>query len=174
MAHPSSVSRPIGEHVWGTVLTYNSTTAPNNDLGLVRDEYDTTYRLCKYKMVFNNCATACVDGDVMVYNDKYDAKVTRSITSDVLANRAAGVAFGTIAASAYGWIEVYGYHDAIKVSSGGSIASGDSFVASATSTGLAIRNGAAGATNAEHIRVIGQAVAADTTTSVEGFITLAA
>ena len=172
MAHPSSVSRPIGGHTWGTVITYNSATAPKDDLGMIRDEYDTTYRLCKYEIVFKNCGTPCVDGDVMVYNDKYNAKVTRTIGTDVLANRVAGVAFGAIAASAYGWIQVYGYHDAIKVSSSGNIASGDSMVASAASTGLALRNGAAGATNAEHLRVFGQAVAADNTTSVEGFINL--
>lgn len=162
MAHPSTVSRNIDPTAWASALDSNETTA-KDDLGAIRTEYDDTYRRCEYRYVMNNSGTALVDGDSVVFNDSYASKVTGTHT---LRNKGAGVAFGAIAASSYGYIQITGYHDAVRGSTLGAIASGDRICLSA-SVGKVARSALGSAATQQ---TYGFALADDNTTNVACYL----
>jgi hypothetical protein len=69
-------------------------------------------------------------GDVVAYMDAADwdnYTVTDDI-SDTKANLVAGVAVGTLTASYYGWIQVYGYHATVTTNGDDDIAGGESVI----------------------------------------------
>lgn len=161
MAHPSVTSSPSDGRIWETALDADDATQKEM-LGVRREEHDTTAGRQKYVYVKLNSGTALADGDVCCFTDSYGQKVSSTHTAR---EKYAGVAFGTITASRHGWIQRTGYHDAIKVGAGGTIAAGEGFVMSGTVKVVTRKLLAA------TLKPIGYAVAADTTTSVEGYLT---
>lgn len=113
MAHPSATSRCVTPELFKGLLTENSSVA-TEQLGRSRIEWDVTAGYQKYVYVQNSTATALADGTTCYWADDFRTKVSISESQ----NKKAGIAFGAITASYHGWIQVGGYHDAVKAKGG--------------------------------------------------------
>lgn len=114
----------------------------------------------EYLYVLNGDAVDHGVGSVMVWSDA--SAVTVSTTTSADKKTYAGVvAFNTLPASGLGWIQVYGYHSAVKV--GVATAAGDG-IATSTTAGKAGVGTTAGA-------ILGAFLEATTSsTTAKGFI----
>ena len=154
--------------VFKSALTSNTATALD-PLGALRFEYDTTnggYKVYKYVQAASD--TTVANGTALAIVNLYGWQVTSDI-SDANQNQPAGVGIGAITASYYGWIQVGGYHSAIKTDAGDDIADGGSLILHATTDGV-VDTTASG--TAAVCKPIGIAVAADddTADTVAGMI----
>lgn len=142
---------------------------PEDTLGLLRWQIDPSLgiRCLRFVVVAASATLALADGDALAFDDKYKRSVTNDV-SDASQNQPAGVAIGAITISNHGWIQCYGYHDAIKTSGGDNIVDGDNLILSATDK--TVERVAAG--TAPTYKIIGVAVAddVDAADTVEGFI----
>ena len=155
--------------VFKTELTANHSAA-KDPLGVLRFEYDETnggYKVYKYVQAASD--TTVANGTALAFVNVYGWQVTSDI-SDANQNQPAGVGIGAITASYYGWIQVGGYHSAIKPDAGDDIADGDSLILHASTDGV-VDTTATG--TAAVCKPIGIAVAADNDTAdtVAGMIT---
>ena len=150
-----------------------NTAAQEETLGIERVEIDDTYGVQKYIYIKNASGTAFADGTVGVMDDDYGRTVSTTIGNTAAAvNKAMGVAFGTITASYFGWIQKYGYHDYVLNDAGGDIDDGDGICADQNSAPGVCELYDAGATDNLEARYLGVAVADDDTTSVAAFLVL--
>ena len=141
---------------WKTTLTDNSATA-QEPLGAIRYELDATYGLRAYRYVSVASDTTVANGTALCYTDAYGL-VASSDISDGAINQVCGVGIGAITASYYGWVQVYGYHEAIKTDAGDDIADGDSLILHASTDGTVDRTASG---TAAVSKIVGIAVAAD-------------
>jgi len=155
-------------HLWETKLTANDSTA-QEQLGILRTELDSsTNRFKTYKYVVAAADTTVADGTALCYTDLYGTTASLDI-SDGAINQVCGVGVGVITASYYGWVQTWGYHDAVLTDGGDDIADGDSVILHASSNGVC--NSTASGTAAVSLP-IGIAVDADIdgSNTVEVFI----
>lgn len=158
-------------------VTYNGLRATTDlprleetPLGSLRWQIDPSLgiRCLRFVQVAASATLALADGDALAFDDKYKRSVTNDV-SDASANQPAGVAIGAITIGNRGWIQCYGYHDAIKTNADDDIADGDSLIL-AGGTDKTVDSVAAG--TAPTHKIIGVAVADDDNAAdtVEGFI----
>ncbi len=159
-----------------TKTTYNDsrslTALPRleeDTLGLLRWQIDPSLgiRCLRFVGVAASSTADVADGDALAFDDKYKRSVTNDV-SDADRNQPAGVGIGAITIGNKGWIQCYGYHDAIKTSGGDNIVDGDSLILSATDRTV---ERVASGTAPTH-KIIGVAVTddVDAANTVEGFI----
>lgn len=156
------------QQAFGTALT-DSATTPSEEVGVIRYEIDpSTGTLRGYKYVQAAADTTVANGTVLTFVDDESATVTSDI-SDSKQNFVAGVGVGAIAASSYGWIQIYGPHSAIATNGDDDIAKGDTLIADASADGVC--NSVAAGTASTH-KPLGYALADDVdgSNTVSGFI----
>lgn len=145
----------------------DSSTTQTNDLGTVIWVInDSTGNLQAYKYVQAAADTTVANGTVLTYTSSAQTIVTSDI-SDTNPNFVAGVGVGAIAASSFGWIQVYGFHSAVATDGGDDIAAGDALIVDPTVDGVC--DSVAAGTAPTH-KTLGFAQAAD----VDGSNTVAA
>ena len=151
------MSNPTYGLTWKTKLTDNSATA-QEQLGIIRYELDSTNGLKKYKYVQAADDTTVANGTALGYLTTDTARLTvSSDQTDFLYNNPAGVGIGAITAEYYGWVQIGGYHSAIKTNGDDDIAADASLIL--TSTDGTVDSVAAG--TASTYRPIAYSVAAD-------------
>lgn len=123
------------KRIWATKLTANDST-PQEELGIVREEYDTTYGYRKFIYVQAAADTTVALGTALGFSDKKRQVVSSDTADDFTANQVAGVGIGTITAEYYGWIQQVGYHGGVKTDAGDDIVDGDTLILSATVDGV--------------------------------------
>jgi len=112
-------------YVVDTKLDHNSNvTSPNlpfDQPGTPQETIDDTVGVRKFVFVKNVGAAAIADGDCLVFLNNsstqvgaYSDAIAAGFTIGASLNRAAGVGIGPISAGNYGWIQVSGYHPAVK------------------------------------------------------------
>ena len=102
-------------HTYATTLAANDSTA-KEALGTLRFETDAN-GMKVYKYVLSAATTAVANGDVVNNSGVTAYTVTVPGTTAVgkaANNIGAGVGIGTITSAYYGWVQVKGYHSAIK------------------------------------------------------------
>lgn len=140
-----------------TELTANDSAAKERP-GTLRFKVDETYGLLIYRYVQAAADTTVANGTALAYTlDGYGMVVTSDI-SDSNQNIPAGIGIGAITASYYGWVQVGGYHSAIKTDAGDDFVVGDSIILHATSDGVVDRTASG---TAAVCKPLGLAVAAD-------------
>lgn len=151
-----------------TALTSNSATALDQ-VGMLRFEIDNTYGMKIYRYVQAAADTTVANGTALAFTTDGYGRVVTSDISDSDKNLPAGVGIGAITASYYGWIQVGGYHAAIKTDGGDDFAIGDSIILHASSDGVADRTATG---TAAVSKPLGTAVAADVDANdtVAGFL----
>lgn len=116
------------KRIWATKLTANDAT-PKEELGIVREEYDTTYGYRRFIYVQAAADTTVALGTALGFSDQ-KRQIVSSDTADFSLNQVAGVGIGTISAGYYGWIQQVGYHGGVKTDGGDDIADGETLVLS--------------------------------------------
>lgn len=144
------------KQVWATALTSNSST-PLEEVGAIRWEHSTTYGLRGYKYVQAASDTTVANGTALAFANLYGFSASSDI-SDCAINQVAGAGIGAITASYYGWIQCYGYHEAVATDAGDDIADGDWVILHATTDGVCDRTASG---TAAVSKPLGVAVAAD-------------
>lgn len=110
--------------LWNTKLTANDSTQME-ELGVIREEYDTTYGLRRFVYVQAAADTTVAAGTACGYSDRKKATVSSDVANwDFLANQVAGVGIGAITAEYYGWLQCYGYHGGVNTDGGDDITDG--------------------------------------------------
>lgn len=130
MAHNPMATKQI----WGTELTANDSAA-KEELGIIRWEYNSTYGLRGFRYMQAAADTTVADGTALAFSDLYRKTCTSDI-SDADNNQPAGVGIGAITASYYGWVQCYGYHDAVATNGDDDIADGDHVILDGTNDGV--------------------------------------
>jgi hypothetical protein len=145
------------KHLWATKLTDNSATA-KEELGITRVEWDSTY-LCfrKFKYVRAAADTTVANGTALGYTDAIMQVASNDIDDFVESASICGVGIGAITAAYYGWIQVGGYHPAVKTNGDDDISAGDWIIYGAADG--VVDSSAAGSASAS--RAFGVAVADD-------------
>jgi hypothetical protein len=127
--------------LWDTVLTADDSTR-KEDLGILRfeisdPEADNPQGMKVYRYVKVHASSAAVaNGTVVVYRPSEDAAAVLATAVDnkwtadtriaqATRNAVCGVGIGTITAGQYGWVQVRGYHSAVKTNGDDDIAEGD-------------------------------------------------
>jgi len=124
------------KRLWATELTENSATK-KEELGVEREEYDTTYGYRKFIYVQVAAGVTVALGTALAYSDKKRQTVTTAFTvAAALGNKVAGVGIGAITAEYYGWIQTFGYHGGVKTDAGDDIVDGDTLVLHASTAGV--------------------------------------
>lgn len=116
-------------------------------------------------------ATGAAANGTVLYSTLSDSNVVTDDISATHPNLVRGVAIGAIAAGAFGWIQSWGDHSAVKTDGGDDIATGDAIIGDATVDGVC--DSVAAGTAPTH-KVIGFATSADSDTAdtVAAFLTL--
>lgn len=157
------MAAPVGlKGAFRTLLTYNGKNAIDEDeLGVLRYELDHLthgIRVYRFVEVDANAANAVSNGTVLTFVDKYNRVVTDDISASHQ-NKVAGVGIGNgISKGNRGWIQVGGYHPAVKTNGDDDIAVGMQLIVDGTTDGTC--NSMAIGTAATHA-VLGVAVSAD-------------
>lgn len=168
-----AVVLPIFKQAYRTALTYNGDDVTVEDeVGCLRYELDTTnggFRVYRFVEVAATAAAAVANGTVLTFSGLYGNDVTDDI-SESHPNRPAGVGIGAITIGNKGWIQVYGYHSAIKTDGGDDIAAGDTLIVDPSTDGTC--DSVAQGTATTH-RELGVATTADidADNTVAGFLT---
>ena len=123
-----------------------------------------------YVQLCSSAANAAVAGTVL-YGTPADSNV---VTDDISAshpNLVRGVAIGPLAIGAFGWIQTWGEHSAVKTDGGDDIATGDAIIGDPTVDGVC--DSVAAGTAPTH-KVVGFATSADSNTAntVAAYLTL--
>lgn len=131
-----------------------SNTAAKFPLGILA--MDQKGNIFRYVQNIEADSIAIADG-TCVYGTTTPGVVSPDFTGgNGITTNVVGVGIGAIAAGSYGWIQVSGYHDAVKTDAG--VAAGDFLV------GHSVDGEADTMADGEEEQVFGQALAADTTT----------
>ena len=141
---------------WNTIVTANDSTA-KEELGIIRWTMDSTYGLRAYRYMLAAADTTVANGTALSFSDTYKFTCTLDI-SDADQNQPAGVGVGAITAEYYGWVQCYGYHEAVLTDAGDDIADGDSVILHASTNGVVDRTASG---TAAVCKPIGIAVADD-------------
>ena len=143
------------KHLWVTPLTAN-TLDQKEELGIVRREWNSTDSCFKtYKYVQASLTATAANGIPLSFYG-----TTGTVAQDLNDNgfnNPAGVVTGTLTNSYYGWIQVGGYHSAVKTNGDDDIADGASIVLGRAKR--VVDSVAAG--TASSVKLLGIAVAAD-------------
>ena len=142
------------QQAWKTVLTANDATA-QEAVGSIRVELDSTYGARAYRYVQAAADTTVANGTALAYSDAYKFVATSDI-SDADVNQPLGVGVGAITAEYYGWVQVLGYHSAVKTNGDDDIADGASIILGADGVFDSVPSGTASSS-----KRLGVAVAAD-------------
>jgi hypothetical protein len=123
-----------------------------------------------YKYIQAAADTTIADGTALCHltGSNYDGYTASSDRTDNNENLPMGVGIGAITAAYYGWILVYGEHDAILTDGDGDIAEGDSLIIHATTDGV-VDTTATG--TAPKSKPLGICLTDDTATTVHGLVT---
>ena len=123
-----------------------------------------------YVQLSASAANAAANGTVL-YATLANSNVVTDDISATHPNLARGVAFGALAKGAFGWIQCWGDHSAVKTDGGDDIAAGDAIIGDPTVDGVC--DSVAAGTPPTH-KAIGFATAADgdTANTVAVYITL--
>lgn len=125
------------KRVWNTGLDANTSTQ-EEELGIIREEYDTTNLYRQYIYVQVASDTTVANGTALSYSNLKCSEVTSDI-SDTNPNQPAGVGTGAITASYYGWILKRGYHGGVLTDGGDDFMDGDTMVLHASTDGVVER-----------------------------------
>jgi hypothetical protein len=142
----------------------DSSTVQEHDLGTVVELDGKKYR---YVQVVDLAAANGNVVEVASASDPDVVSIDRAGGSSI-GRIPRGVAVGAIAANSYGWIQISGYKS--NITSDGSVSAGEALVPHASTNGSA--DSVTASTTAQ--QVFGYALADDTTSAVQGVITLAA
>lgn len=127
-------------------------------LGTLRVVFDPDYGLLVYKYVKISSGSAAVANGTLVFQDDlYGRTGDTRVASAKSRNHVLGIGIGTITAGQYGYLQVAGYHSAVKTNGDDDIAAGDTLIA-AIADGV-VDSVAAG--TAPTYKPVGIAVAAD-------------
>lgn len=102
-------------------------------LGTLRVVHDETYGMLVYRYVkIASTSAAVANGTFVFQDDAYGRQGTTVVADATSRNLPLGVGIGTITAGNYGWLQVAGYHSAVKTNGDDDIAAGDTIIASAS------------------------------------------
>lgn len=146
---------------WATPLTSDSSTQLE-ELGILREHIDEDEGHKVYKYVQIDASSAAIaNGTVCVTTgDLYFRKATTVCDAAADRNQPIGVGIGTITAGNYGWLQVRGYHSAVKTNGDDDIAIGQALIVDAEGGTDGTCDSVAVGTAPTH-KVIGWALAAD-------------
>lgn len=146
--------------VWNTALTANDSAA-REELGIIRETYDTTngYRRFKYVQFDNGTGNLTSVANQVVYYvaaSFVSAKVTNDV-SDSGINFIAGITPVALTDGYYGWMQVIG-SATVNTNGDDDIAAGDALIGTAAADGVC---NSVAANTAPTNKVLGWALAAD-------------
>lgn len=153
-----------------TELTANNSSA-KHVLGTLRREPDNTNGgFLTYRYVQAAADTTIANGTALGFSDVRGNVASSDYDDFAVASQHLGVGIGTITASYYGWVQVGGYHSAIKKKAGvDTIADGTWLGLASDADGVVNTSTNLANANAYFVRAVG--ASDDTADTVPGYIT---